>query len=107
MKRDLPSAAAPAAAHNVQDTHDAQAAAKSAGLRYVHDHQPGIARQGIPHHRQDDVDEQCREPVHRACLQPQRAQKEHGQQRHSGTGADTGCTRPAMNGPRGLAHGCV
>jgi DNA topoisomerase-1 len=38
MKRDLPSAAAPDA------THDATAAARSAGLRYVHDYQPGIAR---------------------------------------------------------------
>jgi DNA topoisomerase-1 len=38
MKRESPSATAPDA------THDAQAAAKSAGLRYVHDHQPGIAR---------------------------------------------------------------
>jgi DNA topoisomerase-1 len=44
MKRDLPSATVPAAAHDAPDTHDAQAAAKSAGLRYVHDHQPGIAR---------------------------------------------------------------
>jgi DNA topoisomerase-1 len=38
MKRDLPSAATPDA------THDAPAAARSAGLRYVHDYQPGIAR---------------------------------------------------------------
>jgi DNA topoisomerase-1 len=38
MKRDLPSAAAADA------THDGPAAAKTAGLRYVHDDQPGIAR---------------------------------------------------------------
>jgi DNA topoisomerase-1 len=37
MKRDLPPAATDA-------THDATAAARSAGLRYVHDYQPGIAR---------------------------------------------------------------
>jgi DNA topoisomerase-1 len=38
MKRDLPSATAADAAR------DATAAASSAGLRYVHDYQPGIAR---------------------------------------------------------------
>ena len=41
MKRDLPAAVTPAP---TPATDDALAAAKSAGLRYVHDYQPGIAR---------------------------------------------------------------
>ena len=41
MKRDHPAAVTPA---STPATADALAAAKSAGLRYVHDYQPGIAR---------------------------------------------------------------
>ena len=45
MKRDHPAANTPAATPAAAETTaEASAAAKAAGLRYVHDHQPGIAR---------------------------------------------------------------
>jgi DNA topoisomerase-1 len=47
MKRDHPAATAPAATPATPPppaTAEASSAAKAAGLRYVHDHQPGIAR---------------------------------------------------------------
>jgi len=64
-------------------------------------HQPGVARQGVPHHGQDHVDEQRGEPVYRARLQPQRPQAEHGQQQHGGAGEGDGRARPALDDPWG------
>ncbi len=69
-------------------------------------HQPGVARQRVPHHGQDDVDEQGGEPVYRARLQPQWAQAEHGQQQHGGAGEGDGRARPALDDPGGCALGC-